>query len=54
MILYNNFLHDLLVLKLFPGDPILDLDPPDFRDPLFKKNGTEVSLSGGEGVFFVR
>ena len=24
-----------LVLKLFPGDPILDL--PDFRDPLLEK-----------------
>ena len=34
----------VLVLKLFPGDPILD--NPDFRDPLLK-NATEVSLVGG-------
>ena len=46
MILYNLFLDDFLVLKLFPGDPILD--PPDFRDPLFKKCD-RVSLNRGRG-----
>ena len=45
MILYKIFLGYFLVLKLFPGDPILD--HPDIRDPLFKKIATEVSLLGG-------
>ena len=34
-ILYKKFMGYFLVLKLFPGDPILD--NPDFRDPLLKK-----------------
>ena len=41
-----------LVLKLFPGDPILD--HPDFRDPLFKIMRPEVSLLGwGDPVFLI-
>ena len=41
MILYSFFVGNFLVLKLFPGDPILD--HPDFR----KTNATEVFLIGG-------
>ena len=33
--LYKTFVDDFLVLKLFPGGPILD--PPHFRDPLLEK-----------------
>ena len=39
-------MDDFLVLKLFPGDSILD--PPDFRDPLFIKNN-RVSVNRGRG-----
>ena len=51
--IYNMFLDYFLVLKLFPGDPILDHH--DFRDLLFRKNATEVSLLGGKGggVFLI-
>ena len=45
MMLYKIVLGDFLVLKPFPGYPILD--HPDFRDPLFKTNATEVSFLGG-------
>ena len=31
------FMSYFLVLKPFPGHPILDLDHPDFRDPLYIK-----------------
>ena len=48
--LYNNFLGDFLVLKLFPHDPILD-HPDFFRDPLLK-NATEFFLIG-VAVFFM-
>ena len=34
-VIKKRILGDFLVLKLFPGDPILD--HPDFGDPLFKK-----------------
>ena len=37
------FLGDLLVLKLFPGDPMLDV----FRDPLFKKCDRAFLIGGG-------
>ena len=41
-----------LVLKLFPGDPILN--PLDFRDPLLGKNAAEfLLLGGGGGAVFI-
>ena len=47
-VIYIVFLGDFLVLKLFPGGPILD--NPDFRDgtPYFH-NAPEVFLIGGGG-----
>ena len=39
-----------LVLKLFPGDPILG--PPDFRDLLFKKCDRGFLIRGGGGGRF--
>ena len=48
MILYNFFLDYFVVLKLFPGDPILD--PP--ISGTIRKNATEVSLLGGRGLVF--
>ena len=42
---YEIFLGDFLVLKPFPGKPILDR--PDFRDPLFKKCDRGFLIWGG-------
>ena len=39
-----------LVLKLFPGDPILD---PPISGTSYLKNATEVSLLGGGGGRFL-
>ena len=47
----STFSWVTLILKPFPGDPILD--HPDFRDPLFKKRATEVSLLGGAACFLI-
>ena len=51
MILYKIFLGDFLVLKPFPGYPILD--HPDFRDPLLKVCDRGL-LIRGDPVFFNR
>ena len=50
MCFFNKMFMDcLFVLKLFPGDPILD---PRFQGPPIGKNATEVSLLGGGLVSF--
>ena len=49
MMLYKIVLGDFLVLKPFPGYPILD--HPDFRDPLLKVCDRGLLIRGGPRIF---